>query len=128
MATTLLRAWGVGDVLQPEDCLIAADRLWAFVRQRYGAEAQLLREWPVQQRFADGSELHGRIDLLVRHAGGIAVIDHKSFPGADAKARAATYLPQLGAYADALSAAGEAVSELVVHLPVVGQAALLRWL
>ena len=125
MAATLLRAWGVDDALQPEDCLTAADRLWAFVCARYGVRAQILREWPVQQHLADGSELHGRVDLLVRHGGGIAVIDHKSFPGADGMAKAVTYLPQLCAYADALSAAGEMVSEVVVHLPILGRAAVL---
>jgi ATP-dependent exoDNAse (exonuclease V) beta subunit len=127
MATALLETWGGDDGLLPENCLAAADRLWAFVRQRYGGGAQLLRERPLQQRLANGSELHGRIDLLVRHAGAIAVIDHKSFPGVNAKAKAATYLPQLCAYADALNAAGEAVSELVVHLPILGQAAVLQW-
>jgi ATP-dependent helicase/nuclease subunit A len=126
IAVALLRAWRVDDALQPEDCLIAADRLWTFVRERYGVAAQVLREWPVRQCLANGSELRGRIDLLIRHVGGIAVIDHKSFPGSDAKARATTYLPQLCGYADALRAAGGTVSELVVHLPILGRAAVFR--
>jgi ATP-dependent helicase/nuclease subunit A len=126
MAALLLRSWGVDDALRPEDCVVAADRLWAFVRDRYGANAQVLREWPVQQAMADGTELRGRVDLLVRHPGGLTVIDHKTFPGPDARAKAASYAPQLLCYAGALEAAGEVVTEVVVHLPILGRVAVLE--
>jgi hypothetical protein len=67
--------------------------------------------------------LVGRVDLLVRHAAGLAVIDHKSFPGGRDKAldRAAAHQPQLDAYAAALAAAeGRPVTDRLIHLPVVG--------
>ena len=123
MAQALLRSWGVGDALRPEDCLLASDRLHAFVRSRYGENAAMLREWPLQQRLPDGREVRGRIDLLVRHSGGLSVIDHKSFPGKDARAKAVDYIPQLATYANAVEVSGAGrVRDLVVHMPVLGEA------
>ena len=69
----------------------------------------------------------GRIDLLAEHEAGFAVIDHKSFPGSRDtwEARAVSYGPQLGLYAEAIEAAvGQACDGLYIHMPIVG--ALLR--
>lgn len=69
----------------------------------------------------------GRIDLLADHGTGFAVIDHKSFPGSRDtwEARAVSYGPQLGLYAEALeAAAGRPCDGLYIHMPIVG--ALLR--
>ena len=123
LAARLLGVWNSG--LTPEDCLIAADRFWAHINNSY-TDAEIIREWPVQLRLPSGEELHGRLDALVRHAGGIAIYDHKSFPGSDTAARALSYLPQLLDYRAALQAQGFTVTNLAVHFPLLGQVALLQ--
>jgi hypothetical protein len=123
MAASMLQAWGVDSYVAPVDVVLAADRFWAWLFNRYGENTLLLREWPVQACRADGVEMHGRIDLLVVHRGGLAVIDHKSFPGRDAEERAASYVPQLQAYVEAVEGRGVGlVTEIAVHLPILGRA------
>uniref|UniRef100_UPI0022EB3CCD 3'-5' exonuclease n=1 Tax=Falsiroseomonas oryzae TaxID=2766473 RepID=UPI0022EB3CCD len=120
MAEALLRRWGVS-ALAPEDVVTAGDRLWAWLRRRWPG-CSWRSEVPVLQR--QGAQmLVGRVDLLVRHEAGLAVIDHKSFPGGRDQAldRAAAHQPQLDAYAAALAAAeGRPVTDRLIHLPVVG--------
>jgi ATP-dependent exoDNAse (exonuclease V) beta subunit len=121
MAAALFASWDVPGALLPEHCVLAADRLWRFVRERYGEGAEVLREWPVQARRTDDQQVRGRVDMLVRWPGGVAVVDHKSFPGEDSATRAAAHVPQLRAYAGAMAAiGGEECTEVVVHLPVLG--------
>lgn len=120
LAARLDTSFGAG--LDPADFVAAADRLWNFLRDRYGADAEWLREWPVRLLMDDGQELHGRIDLLVRHDGGFAVIDHKSFPGRDAETHAANHLGQLGLYARAVTTlTSRPVTECLVHMPILGR-------
>ena len=111
--------------LLPEDCLIAGDRFWAHIEASYIAP-KIIREWPVQHRLPDGREVHGRIDCVICHAQGLAIYDHKSFPGADASTKARSYLPQLTLYRDTLAAQGMTVTELAVHFPVLGLVARLN--
>ena len=120
MARRLLASWRVAALAAP-DVVVAADRLWAWLATRWPG-CSWRSEVPVMQ--ALGTRLlSGRIDLVVEHEGGLAILDHKTFPGgADAwPARAAQALPQLAAYAGALSAAtGRKVTTLAIHLPVAG--------
>jgi hypothetical protein len=120
MARRLLASWRVAALAAP-DVVVAADRLWAWLATRWPG-CNWRSEVPVMQ--ALGTRLlSGRIDLVVEHEGGLAILDHKTFPGgADAwPARAAQALPQLAAYAGALSAAtGRKVTTLAIHLPVAG--------
>jgi len=127
MATaTQLLAEVAGD-LTPEDCLEAADRFWRFIRENYGAEAEIIREWPVQHRLESGQEVHGRTDCLIRHPGGIVLIDHKSYPGPDPAVRARHYLPQLLIYKQVLEAAWNVpVTAMAVHFPVLGKLLSLK--
>jgi ATP-dependent exoDNAse (exonuclease V) beta subunit len=119
LAARLDTSFGAG--LDPADFVAAADRLWDFLRDRYGAGAEWLREWPVRLLMDNGQELHGRIDLLVRHDSGFAVIDHKSFPGRDAETHAANHLGQLGLYARAITTlTSRPVTECLVHMPILG--------
>ncbi|OZB38337.1 MAG: hypothetical protein B7X48_13575 [Acidiphilium sp. 34-60-192] len=111
-------------MLAVDDCLTAADRFWAHVAKVYTAP-EIIREWPVQHRLPSGQEIHGRIDCLIRHKGGIAIIDHKSFPGTDVTAKAQSYAPQLALYRDALNDQGLNVTEMVVHFPLLGLMARL---
>ena len=108
--------------LTPEDCLEAADRFWRFIREHYGDEAEIIREWPMQYRLESGQEVHGRTDCLIRHPGGLVLIDHKSYPGRDPAERARHYLPQLLTYKQVLEAAWDVpVTAMAVYFPVLGK-------
>ena len=120
MAVQLLT--GMEGDLTPGDCLEAADRFWRFIWDHYGAAAEIIPEWPVQYRLTTGQEVHGRTDCLIRHAGGLVLIDHKSYPGRDFAARALHYLPQLSIYKQVLEAAWNMpVTAMAVHFPVLGK-------
>ncbi|MGC8536851.1 MAG: UvrD-helicase domain-containing protein [Rhizomicrobium sp.] len=124
LAQRLLSVWESG--LAVDDCLTAADRFWAHVEKIYAAP-EVIREWPVQHRLPSGQEIHGRIDCLIRHEGGIAIIDHKSYPGTDVTAKAQSYAPQLALYRDALKDQGLNVTDMVVHFPLLGLMARLDY-
>lgn len=123
-AERILGRWGVHQV-QAQAVLDACDRLNQHLGSLWPA-GRLVRETPIFARLGD-QLVSGRIDLLVEHKAGFAVIDHKSFPGSRDTwdARAVSYGPQLGLYAEALEvAAGRPCDALYVHMPIVG--ALLR--
>ena len=67
------------------------------------APVQIDREWPVLARTEEGSVLSGIADMLVQTESGIWIIDHKSDQCDDYEQRFKEYLPQLEAYASALS-------------------------
>ncbi|MCC6849657.1 MAG: UvrD-helicase domain-containing protein [Deltaproteobacteria bacterium] len=122
MAKGLLERWGVETALRPDDLLAASDRLRWWVEARF-PNAVWHREWPLQHRRENGTIVRGTADLVVEHAGGFAVIDHKSFPGTTEQAalRAVRYSGQLAAYAAAVTAArGRPVTGCFVHMPVLG--------
>lgn len=123
-AEGILERWGVHQV-QAKDVLDASDRLSVHLRGLWPT-GRLYRETPVFARLGD-QLVSGRIDLLVEHEEGFAIIDHKSFPGSRDTwdARAVSYGPQLGLYAEAIEAAGaRRCDALYIHMPIVG--ALLR--
>lgn len=120
-AGRILQTWGVSQV-QAEDILKASDALHAYIQSTW-KEPVIQRETPVSARIAD-QLISGRIDLLVGHSGGYAIIDHKSFPGAQDKLdeKATGYGMQLSIYGDAVTAAtGKPVTGLLVHMPIVGK-------
>src|SRR6185369_6924741 len=122
IADGLLRRWGVAAALEPDDLLRAGDRLRAWIDARWPG-ALWHREWPLLHRQPNGTVVRGTADLVIEHAGGFAVVDHKSFPGGAEQAvvRARGFTGQLGAYAAAVAAAtGRPVTECWVHLPVLG--------
>ncbi|USU10714.1 UvrD-helicase domain-containing protein [Sphingomonadaceae bacterium OTU29THOMA1] len=115
-----LDRWKVPHV-SATDVLTASDRLTAEIRRRFPG-ATLSRETPVSARLGE-QLVRGRIDLLVEHEHGIAIIDHKSFPGSRDSwdERAIGYGPQLTLYAQAVGRARpSSTCELYVHLPLVG--------
>lgn len=59
-------------------------------------------EVPIHVTHPDGSETLGILDAVATGPGRMLVIDHKTGPAPDPRARFATYWPQLAAYADAL--------------------------
>ena len=59
--------------------------------------------------------------MLLETPEGYVVIDHKSYPRADAQEHAKEYAPQLAAYKEAVEkATGKSVLATLVHMPVVG--------
>ncbi len=122
LAAGLLHRWGVAGAIAVDDLLAAADRLGAWIAGRWPG-ARALVELPVRHRLVGGTVLVGTADLVIEHAGGRAVIDHKTFPGSEAAAleRAARHAGQLAAYAGALAAAsGVAAVGAFLHLPMLG--------
>ncbi len=122
IARGILERWGVAFALRPDDLLVASDRLRAWVDARF-PDAVWHREWPLLHRQANGTIVRGTADLVIQHAEGYVVIDHKSFPGSaeQAAVRALSFSAQLAAYAAAVTAAtGRPVTGCFVHLPVLG--------
>lgn len=120
MSARLLKSWGVS-ALTPEEVVGAADRFWGHIEGAYPGGIWR-REWPVVE-FADGAITTGRADLMVECAAGLALYDHKTFPGgaADWEREMIRYAPQLAAYAAILSrATGRGVTRKAIHLPVAG--------
>jgi ATP-dependent helicase/nuclease subunit A len=123
-AQAILDRWQVHQVAAQE-VLGASDRLSAYLGSRW-PDGRLYRETPVSARLGE-QLVNGRVDLLVEHAGGLAVIDHKAFPGSSDswEGRAAEHGSQLALYAEALDKARPgSACELFIHMPIVG--ALLR--
>ncbi|PFP30640.1 hypothetical protein COJ96_04335 [Bacillus sp. AFS073361] len=106
-----------------EDAMLeASDRLELFITEQYPNLLSRHNEWPIHLRKGQ-QRASGWIDLLILTPQGWVIIDHKSFPGkeADWLSRAASYLPQLQTYAEALyKATGSPVVEAWIHMPVVG--------
>ncbi len=120
-ASGLLAAYRVAAHLDPVAVAGAGARLASWLA-RTGA-SRVHREWPVAERRASGTLVAGSADLVAEVAGGLLLVDHKTFPGSleQALARLPRYSGQLAAYASALSAAtGLPVQSTWIHLPVLG--------
>lgn len=116
---TLARWWVKG--FAAADALTACGRLSCWLKSRW-PEGNLLPEAPVTAQ-RGGQLVQGRIDLLVEHDYGSAIVDHKSFPGrVDLwEGHALRHAPQLRLYGDAVaSVSGRPCNELWVHMPLVG--------
>jgi len=120
LAGDMLLSWSVPQ-LAPGDLVEAADRLHAFLDQRYGGSAQM-REWPVYA--AENLQvISGRIDLLIDDGEFFAVIDHKSFPGVMAldDERLSAFGGQVDLYARALrQGAARECRDYWIHQPIAG--------
>ncbi len=128
LAAALLERWGVASALRPDDLVRASDGLRGWIEGRFPG-AVWHREWPLLHRLANGTVVRGTADLVIEHADGFAVIDHKSFPGTAEQAvlRAIGYSGQLAAYAAAVTAAKRRpVTGCYVHLPVLGSIVPVR--
>jgi ATP-dependent exoDNAse (exonuclease V) beta subunit len=131
VASRLLSAHGVTGALAPETLLDVSDALRTFLEARYPA-ATWLREWPIRARL-DGAPprlVSGEVDLLLELPDGFVLVDHKSFPGAEAERDrriAEEWSPQLGWYARVLEKAlGKPLRAAFVHLPIRGEMAEVR--
>jgi len=121
MARKLLSNWGI-DGIEPEALLAAGDRLWNYIKEKYGPECTCHREWPVHLKIGE-QKLSGWIDLLIDTGKGYIVVDHKSFPGHVEQwpEKAKEYAPQLLSYRKAMEkATGRPVIETCIHMPILG--------
>jgi ATP-dependent exoDNAse (exonuclease V) beta subunit len=125
-ACRLLERYGVLPVIDPADLVEIHARLTRFITGTYPG-AKVRREWPITLREKDNRLMQGFIDMLIETDKGFVIIDHKTFPGADAEERAREYAPQLDAYRRAVEAAamesgsGKKVLAALVHMPVIGK-------
>lgn len=122
MARTLLASFSVQGALRAEDLADAGALLRGWIH-RCWPEATLRREWPLQGRMADGSELHGFADVVLEVPDGLVLLDHKCLGGTlgEALESARGYGGQIAAYVDVLQrATGRAVVARWLHLPFQG--------
>jgi ATP-dependent helicase/nuclease subunit A len=129
IAQELVDRWDVTQNVAGGELVKASDRLWAWLDRRWPG-ARCRREWPVWQRIEGGTVLHGSVDLAIEAEDELAIVDHKSFPGAEAPAleRAIGFAGQLQGYASALGAAEEKrIGGTFIHLPVSGLAVRVHW-
>ena len=122
-AAEVLRAWGVPQ-LAPHDLVTAADRLWAFLGQRF-PDAKAAREWPVHASLGP-QVIRGRLDLLLELPDEWVLIDHKAFPGTlDPQGeRLAAFAGQATLYARAVEmATGKPCRAFWLHQAVAGRMA-----
>ena len=101
---------------------LGAIRSWLTSRW---PEAVPVIEFPMTRATAEGQQVRGRADLVLRTASGWILFDHKSTPqGAQQWGDlAATHAGQLAAYRDVLEAAsGRPVEQVWLVLPVAGAA------
>ena len=120
LADRLLSAWQLS-ALSPDACLIAADRLRAFIDTRY-PQAVWRHEWPLTA-ILNGQRVRGQIDVLLECRDRLAIIDHKSFPGRPETwhERALVAGAQVETYAAIAGTATDIPSDIWVHMPLVGQ-------
>jgi ATP-dependent exoDNAse (exonuclease V) beta subunit len=120
LASRLLVAWQV-TALSPDACLVAADRLKAFVDERYPGAVRR-HEWPVSGMLGS-QRVRGQIDLLLELPERLTIIDHKSFPGHPETwhNRALLAGAQLETYAAIARTASGLETDVWVHMPIVGQ-------
>jgi ATP-dependent exoDNAse (exonuclease V) beta subunit len=121
MAAGLIERHRILGALEPAEFVELGDRLWRWVRDRFGNQRTVHTEWPLGLKLESGTLVLGSSDLLVESGDAVAIIDHKSFGLTTAASRAEALAGQLGCYADAVVRArpGKHVSRWV-HLPVEG--------
>ncbi|MEY4374123.1 MAG: hypothetical protein RL760_289, partial [Candidatus Eisenbacteria bacterium] len=122
MAEEQLKAFGVSECVRPADLARSAEALRAWIAKRW-PDAVWRREWSIQRRLPEGSEVHGYADLVLETRDGLVVIDHKCLNCTldEALGHAAGYHGQLSAYADVLTRAlGRPVIGRWIHLTFQG--------
>ena len=121
VSNRLLNNWDVVKAIDSEDVVAAEERLRTYIEKNYPG-AKINREWPVSLINDQFQQLHGWIDMLLELPEGYIIIDHKSYPGADAHDHVKQYAPQLAVYKEAIEkATGKNIIATLVHMPVIGK-------
>lgn len=140
MAARLVGTGGYADQITDIPGILEAEgNLFAWLEERYGKAADILREVPftlVLDReqaagtgLAEGQAARGEIDLVwKRQDGSCVLVDYKSYGRVDAdindpkvRVHYAGYAPQLGIYRSALTKAGMNVTDTLIYYPVQGR-------
>jgi len=125
IARRIVARLGFVGVLDPATLLSVSDQLRDDVARRWPT-ATWSRETPVTAIIPSPrgvQRIEGVIDLLLRVPDGVILIDHKTYPAPHegaVRARAIEFLPQLAAYASALTRCGETVVDCCLHFPIAG--------
>jgi ATP-dependent helicase/nuclease subunit A len=120
----ILTGFDVHEHISAKDALRQTKSLQNWISTRWPT-AQAIAEVPIELTFANGQNMNGRIDLLLKLADGWVLIDHKSSQlGAEKWPElAAQYSGQLAAYSQAIKrVTGKPVLEKWLYLPVAGGA------
>ncbi|MBX7096843.1 MAG: UvrD-helicase domain-containing protein [Myxococcaceae bacterium] len=106
LARESLAQWGHSGAVRPEELVASADALYRWADQ-VAPGAVWHRELMVGHAVGDAQSLRGIADLVLETKDQFIVVDHKSFPGGDAKAmeKVGRFASQLTAYHQALSCA-----------------------
>ncbi len=125
-AHALLAGYGVGDLIDAQAALGAAQRFRAWVQQRFTPRRTFV-EHPIMHRLDDGRVVSGWIDVLLDTPTGWVVIDHKSSPRPRREWRKETlaHSGQMAMYCAALRATGKTVTQSWIHFPVGGHATVI---
>jgi len=122
MADGLLKRWGVDKALKQSDLLEISDRLIKWVASKWPG-VKWHREQPIYQRLDSGSVSYGVSDLIIEVPEGLAIIDHKAYPGKpeEAKELVLGFAEQIFFYKNAgRLAAPNSNIYCYVHLPLMG--------
>lgn len=127
-AERILRRWNVGTVLSAET-LVEIGRRWTQWIEATFLGAEVLTEQPIAWRNEAGQVMEGWVDTLLKLPNGeCALVDHKTYPGADAIDHIReNYLGQLAVYEQALRRGASDHSPcLLVHLPLLGMLVMAK--
>jgi ATP-dependent exoDNAse (exonuclease V) beta subunit len=126
MARGLIESAGLIGIVRAESLVAAGDAMRRWVEGRWPG-ALWRREIPIEAQVASEHgerRASGIIDLLLETEEGYVLIDHKTFPATAEsawRAKCASFIPQLVAYALLLESTGtKRVASCWVHLPVGG--------
>ncbi len=121
LAESVLKRWGVNEVMSSESLVRSRDDLCRWIESQWPG-ARWHREWPLQNRLEGGTIIHGSADLVLELENGFALIDHKSFRTSSwSEERIAALAGQLGAYAAAIATSTRLpLLSSWVHLPFEG--------
>lgn len=121
IAQRILSANGITGALLPENLLIMADRLYGYLDKNLPG-SKIWREMPLMAHRGD-QIVRGVADLVAESDQGFALVDYKAFAWERERCAqiAPTYLPQINAYADALSSAlGKPCVMKAIYFPFAG--------
>ncbi|MGM9746400.1 MAG: UvrD-helicase domain-containing protein [Paludibacteraceae bacterium] len=125
--TSLIRSYGLQEILSAEQMRAAWSRLISILQTRYGQSVATRHECAFRLH-KDGQIMTGSIDFLYQLSENeVVLIDYKTCPAGerlitaeDSKLYAGNYSGQFAAYRAALHAAGTEVKASLIYYPISG--------